>query len=212
MQVFYTSADSSLSHFDGIPVVKGVIERLKDAAANPMSILTQKTDFFGRELSDSDTTLAELSKEPIDDGLFSSMVCACVTATVVVLERRYKRYFETPITDNMRTQTQSARTHNMDAEEIMGMYSAGSDKAKNATVGFLSSKMRARKNKVVPRLDDMNAESRDIVIRWSINRARKRRTITRKKDTEMKQEMARRAANKRQEKKMKRKERMWRKG
>ena len=40
------------------------------------------------------------------------------------MERQYKKYFECEITEQLRKETESARSHNIDAEEIMGMFSA----------------------------------------------------------------------------------------
>ena len=52
------------------------------------------------------------------------MLAACLTATITVLERQYKRYFEMDLTSELRKQTETARSHNIDAEEVMGMFSA----------------------------------------------------------------------------------------
>ena len=50
------------------------------------------------------------------------------------------------VTDDLRSKLASARTHNMDSEEVMGMFSAGQARAPRATLLFISSKIRARKN------------------------------------------------------------------
>ena len=51
-----------------------------------------------------------------------------------VLNRQYARYFSMDITEK----TQSARSHNIDAEDIMGLFSAAQKRAPNATLCFLS--------------------------------------------------------------------------
>ena len=57
-----------------------------------------------------------------------------------MLERQYKAYFtdDWHISDQLRCETKSARCHNMDAEEVMGMLSAAKHKATNATVCYFS--------------------------------------------------------------------------
>ena len=50
------------------------------------------------------------------------------------------------VTDDLRSKLASARTHNMDSEEVMGMFSAGQARAPRAMLLFISSKIRARKN------------------------------------------------------------------
>jgi len=49
------------------------------------------------------------------------------------------------MTEQLKQETKSARSHNIDTEEVMGMFSAGKHKAKSATISFLSARMRAKK-------------------------------------------------------------------
>lgn len=121
-------------------------------------------------------------------------------AIIGVLDRQYKRYLEMEITDELREETQTVRLHNIDSEELMGMFSAGKERAKNANVDFLSARMRARKNKVVPWLDGMFDDKREEIVTWAIGRARRKRRENRKKVDDMKKEMSVRAANKKQKK------------
>ena len=88
------------------------------------------------------------------------MIVACLSSVVDVLQRQYQRYFGIEITDQLRRETQSARCHNIDAEEVMGMFSVGQEMANNAPLCFLSARMRAKKNKVMT---------------WAIGMARKKR-------------------------------------
>ena len=52
------------------------------------------------------------------------MIVACLSSVVAVLQRQYQRYLGIEITDQLRRETQSARCHNIDAIEVMGMFSA----------------------------------------------------------------------------------------
>ena len=54
--------------------------------------------------------------------------------------------------------------HNIDAEEIMGMFSVGKERAKSANVDFLAGRIRSRKNKVIPWLGDMYQEKRESIV------------------------------------------------
>jgi hypothetical protein len=54
------------------------------------------------------------------------------------------------VTDLMLQQTQTARTHNMDAEEIVGMFSALHHRAPSAFMDYQSSKIRVKKTQQNP--------------------------------------------------------------
>lgn len=148
MKKFYTAAKDQVDHVEGILIVKNLVQRLKVQKDSPMDLLACETDFFGNHLdSVVDNTLRKLREPPKDESLFKAMMEACFQATIEVLERQYKKYFEVEITDQLRAETKSARSHNMDAEEIVAMFSAAQKKTSNATICYLSSKMRAQKTK-----------------------------------------------------------------
>ena len=137
-----------------------------------MSLLSCTTDFFGNVLHKPliDTTLQKLQQPPKDETLFSRLMKVCLQSAVGVLERQYKKYFECNVTEKLRAETKSARSHNIDAEELMGMFSAAQKKAPNATLCFLPCKMRAQKNRTVEFLDAMEEERRDIILKNGIVR------------------------------------------
>lgn len=122
MSTFYTSADTEIDHIQGINIVKGVISEIRACGEEPLLILTRADDFLGNSLdTENDLTLKELRTEPgpEDQTTFFVMVEACMSAIVAVLERQYSRYFEMDISDELQKQTESARLHNIDAEEVM---------------------------------------------------------------------------------------------
>lgn len=133
MRRFYTSTTTQISHVDGISVVKQVLARAKACCSSPQETLTMKTDFFGDELT-PDNRLMKLQQKPIDEDLFMSMMKNCLTAIVTVLEKQYRRYFDLDVTNELRKETESARCHNIDAEQVMGMFSAAKANAPNATL------------------------------------------------------------------------------
>ena len=91
------------------------------------------------------------------------------------MERQYKKYFECEITEQLRKETESARSHNIDAEEIMGMFSATKKKSPNATLCYTSCKMRALKNRTLKYLDNLDKDTRDNVLKKAVLLEREQR-------------------------------------
>ena len=56
---------------------------------------------------------------------FSERFKAVLTATMSVIQRQYQRYYAMEVSEDVTSKLESARTHNMDSEEVMGMFSAG---------------------------------------------------------------------------------------
>ncbi|KAK2140230.1 hypothetical protein LSH36_1428g00005 [Paralvinella palmiformis] len=175
MTKFYTAPEKQVSHVEGITIVRDVLKTLKAYVANPELVLTTKTDFFRNPLDMADPTLMKLQQCPDSEMLFFKMVKACLSSIITVLERQYDRYFTMDITDRLKQETESARCHNIDAEQIMGMFSAAKNNAPNATLNYLSSKIRAQRNAVVDYLDSLDQEKRNKVIQISRITGRKQR-------------------------------------
>ena len=66
---------------------------------------------------------------------------------VSVLERQYNRYFSIEI-DILKKETESARCHNIVDEQMMQMFSTAKEEVLNATLSYISSKIRSQKNKL----------------------------------------------------------------
>jgi hypothetical protein len=201
MKTFYTSFSDQIDHITGIDLIKDLVHHLKDCCEDPLSLFTRKTDFFGQPLDEEDPVMRKLRSMPHDDvdGEIA-MISACLATVITVLERQYKKYFEMDLTEELRKETETARSHNIDAEEIMGMFGAAQQRAPNATLCYLSSRMRAKKNRTVDYLDALSTESRRKVVCWSVAMARKMRKTNRRKHAELQQELSRRVALKRQKK------------
>ena len=99
---------------------------------------------------------------------------ACLEG-IIEVERQYKKYFECEITEQLRKETESARSHNIDAEEIMGMFSATKKKSPNATLCYISCKMRALKNRTLKYLDNLDKDTRDNVLKIAVLLGREQR-------------------------------------
>jgi hypothetical protein len=143
--------------------------------------------------------LLELQQKPIDEDLFMSMMKNCLTAIVTVLEKQYRRYFDLDVTNELRKETESARCHNIDAEQVMGMFSAAKANAPNATLCYISSRLRAQKNRVADYLDSLEPAKREKLMKLAITLERKVRQRKRKKCIEIRQEISRRVAAKKQQ-------------
>ena len=74
------------------------------------------------------------------------MVECSIDAVCTLLNNQYSRYFELEISDELFFVTKSARSHYIDAEEIMGMFSAAQGKSPHASIAYMSSKIRGKKN------------------------------------------------------------------
>ena len=86
----------------------------------------------------------------------------------------------------------------MDVEEIMGMVSAAMQRAPNATMHFLSSKIRAQKKKTTIKFLETKPEEREKLISLAITAAGRERKSSRQNRKEMEKELFRRLAAKQQ--------------
>ena len=159
-----------------------------------LAVLTTKTDFFGNVWGESDATLQKLQESPENETRFLKMVKVCLTAVITVLKRQYDRYFAMDVSKKLEEETESARCHNIDAEEIMGMFSAAKDNAPNATLNYLSSKIRAQKNGVVDYLDNLEEPQKNRVIEMSRTIGRKQLKASRRRSVQVREELAQRTA------------------
>ncbi|XP_041352647.1 uncharacterized protein LOC121371080 [Gigantopelta aegis] len=201
MSMFYKSDSTQVSYIDGISIVRKVSSVVKTFSEKPQDTVSTKIDFFGNELSADDETLFALQQTSIDEPMFASMMTACLLKVVEVLERQYQRYFDIDVTDELRKETESARCHNIDAEEVMGMFGAAKEHAPNATMCYLSSRIRAQKNKVVNYLDNLEMEKIYNLVKLAISLGRKQRQNNRERCNQIKGEISSRLAVKLQKKK-----------
>ena len=207
MQIFYkpltrtsdASCSSNLSditNIGGIKLIQTLVSNLK--TYEPSKTLTAETDFFGNNLSVDDEIFQALQQKPTDPTLFNVFMDKCLKATVAVLERQYKRHFATDFSADLELVTESARTHNIDAEQMMGMFSACKQRAPNATLSFISAKIRAQKNKTTQYLDEIADEKRKNLVQFSVKERKKLAMKTRRKMKEIQDEISKRIAARKQ--------------
>ena len=142
---FYRSQEKEVHHMDAFTSIKECHCRMEAFASKDKILLEDiTTDFFGEAVDVSDKILWTLDGDSDDD--FSKVFKDVLAAIMSVVQRQYKNYYAMEVTDDLRSKLASARTHNMDSEEVMDMFSAGQARAPRATLLFISSKIRARKN------------------------------------------------------------------
>nr|XP_047146751.1 uncharacterized protein LOC124819309 [Hydra vulgaris]XP_047146752.1 uncharacterized protein LOC124819309 [Hydra vulgaris]XP_047146753.1 uncharacterized protein LOC124819309 [Hydra vulgaris]XP_047146754.1 uncharacterized protein LOC124819309 [Hydra vulgaris] len=194
MTKFYIAPGTGLDYISSIQVVKDVRNTLIESSKNPLSLLKRKTDFFGNDIKDV-VFDSIISFCPVTNEM-SKALGDCLNAVISVIDRQYKRQFEMSSNDLLKDQTKSARLHNIDSEEVMGMFSAAKHKAPNATLCFLSSKLRACKNKTTALLCKKPTDIQNKLILWAISNARKNRFTSMQCHNELKLELLKRMADK----------------
>ena len=194
MKRFYTSSENEINHIDGIDIVKSVVDNLKKMLKDPCSILTTSTDLFGDALV-IDSMLVQLRAIPATTN-FKQLMKVCLEAIIQVLERQYAKYFALNVTDTLRREAESARSHNIDSEEIMGMFSSAKKKSANATLCYLSCRMRSSKNNTVDCLDDLPEERREDVLHRAIKWGRVQRNKRKKRQVEIRADIIKRQKEK----------------
>nr|XP_047136623.1 uncharacterized protein LOC124813509 [Hydra vulgaris] len=182
MALFYQSGTGSLSHIEGIKVVKKLLKNVYHVKNNPMLLFNAK-DLFGNSIK-NDKVFKTIVSVCTKDKEVKQMIILCLSAIIDVLERQYKRYFNLNLSLQLIKETQTARLHNIDAEEIMGMFSAAKHRAPNSTLCFLSSKLREIKNNVVIimyYIEKKDEDDKEKIVYWAVNKARTKREMNKKK-------------------------------
>ena len=145
MRHFYRDAGHQVSYVQGIEDVRKAISRL--TSCSPLDLLTWKTDCFNDPLPPCDILNALQSHPPSPQ--FEKSMQDCLSAIVNLLNRQYKKQFESD-TDDLIQVTKSSRANNIHSEQVMGMLSASIHRAPAATVAYHSCKIRAQKNETLP--------------------------------------------------------------
>ncbi|XP_055896517.1 uncharacterized protein LOC129928088 [Biomphalaria glabrata] len=199
MKKFYIAPGAqAVSHLGAVTVIKEVLAQVDQCLSNPFSIFTRNLDFFGEILDVNDPILEVLLLCPQDKEV-ENMIKASLSSIAETINRQYKRYLSMNVSDLMSTQTESARLHNMDSEEVIGMFSAAKKKAPNATMCYMSSRIRSLKNRTVAYLDSLSVSDMTERVTWAIGVSRSRRQANRVRTSEVTKEIALRAEQKNQE-------------
>ena len=139
-----------------------------------------------------------ISLRAVESPEFVPLMAVCLKSVIAVIERQYQKYFALEVTETLREEVALARSHNIDSEEIMGMFSAAQAKSPNATLCYPSCKMRATKNKTV----EIEPDRCEIILKKAVKFGRLERERKKKKQKEIVAELKNRQKKKEQAKDM----------
>ena len=123
MKKFYTSAKDQLNHIDGIGIAQNVLSTIRDCSED-LLVFDRELDFFVDPFDEDDEALQVLRVCPADPvQLIGSMFVSGLEAIIMVLERQFARYFVMDLDDVLRKETESARARNINADEVVGLFS-----------------------------------------------------------------------------------------
>ena len=149
----------------------------------------------------SDPTVKTLQQHRRGDAKFGDMVTTCLESICELLNRQYRKYFEGNLKSMLEEKGKSTRLNNIDFEELMGMFGAGKNRAPTSTLCYLSSKIRAQKNKIIEYLDNIDNDKRDNVVAKSVSLATKSRVKKRLKSKDIQREITERETRKQDQRK-----------
>jgi hypothetical protein len=143
MSKFYSNT-SGLSFVDCIDVVRNVVSRIENVTPHLAVNYVFPSDMFGNPIDmNSNPRLWAIESQDVID-----LQIVMLKGAVTVLKKQYGTLFDLSTLQliELGEQSAGARIHNIDAEEIVGMFSAAQTKAPNATIPYISSRIRAKKN------------------------------------------------------------------
>ena len=96
------------------------------------------------------------------------MIKTMLESSLCELQRQYYRPYMEMNFGEVKKVTGSTRVHNMDAEEMVGLFSAVQDRAPNATMLSLSSKIKTTRNTIVDWIQDQPEDQQRRLISLAI--------------------------------------------
>ncbi|QQP58183.1 Uncharacterized protein FKW44_003417, partial [Caligus rogercresseyi] len=172
MKKFYTNSKDSIDYVDSIKSIKEVILNMKKTLEMPGQLIKSTKDLFGENIP-LDSTIQSLHQRKIlCADIFEEYISQCIYSIISVLEKQYHKFVSIDITKKFSEETASARLHNMDAEELIGMFSQLKKKSPRSTIDYISCKMRAAKNCTFDFINNKNLETQDTFINISRQLAR----------------------------------------
>ena len=147
-----------------------------------------ETDFFGDKLDKSKQALCSNDPSP----LFTSMLKAALVSTADMITRQYKNYYELEkqMTGDKGKSLETAKTRNMDSEEVIGMFSVMKSKTPRASLLFMSCKIESEKNQTLQYLKALPEPEAQAVVTKAVSFAAKFRHCTKKSAKELQKELS----------------------
>ena len=131
MQLFYTKQSDGISNITAFQLIDILLKKIKYYKENPLEMITTENDLFENTLTGSRL----IFENPPSN--FHNIMSECLAEIIVLIERQYASYYKLNITDALKETASSSRAHNIDAEEVMGMFSAAKENSPNATLSYV---------------------------------------------------------------------------
>ena len=117
---------------------------------------------------------------------------SCLQAIIIVIERQYSRYF----TFKLWQETTSARSHNIDSEEIMGMFNAAQKSHQMQHCASFPQGWEHAKKPTLTYLDELLEERGEEVLKKAVRLGRMQRDQKRQGQKELRRELIKRKKDK----------------
>ena len=168
-----------LTNLETIPMMRSCLERLEHLKDEPSELLAAESDVFGHPLDASDDQVLSSLQTSDWSGAqkkdFSEISTLLIGGIIDVLKKQLQPYLFGELslpTDQMLAQTKSAPTHNIFAEQTLGLTDHLYRRAPNATVGFIDGKVKSKKNKTLQWLEEQSETEQERLIKFAITTAR----------------------------------------
>ena len=135
LKKFYSS--SGLSNIDAYKLIKNVVKNIRYYIDNPEEIYSADTDMFNEKLEKKFKFSEDLKNH--------HLIIKCLKSCDSVIVKQYCKYDNLELNDEFEDAAKSSRAHNIDAETVMGMYSAAQIAPPNATVFIFHVKLIPKK-------------------------------------------------------------------
>uniref|UniRef100_UPI00358EAAAF uncharacterized protein isoform X1 n=3 Tax=Myxine glutinosa TaxID=7769 RepID=UPI00358EAAAF len=172
--------------------MRGHMHRSVDALAelqdNPGRLLTTETDIFGNRLAEDDPVLIALRNSTEVSESFKVTASQLAAGFLAVLNRQLQRYLHGDLSDpseEVLAQTASAPTHNIFAEEVLGMVDSQVRRAPNATTQFVESKVKFAKNKTMLWLEGEAEDELQKLVTYAMKRAQEMSRLKKERDVKI---------------------------
>ena len=173
--------------------------QVKELAENSTSVLQSTEDCFGHPLLEDEVLGALQGGIEEDVVQFKGTMDALLKGSVSVLERQLSEYLTGSLSSPTPEQLKDAKpapAHNMESERILALTDSQWRRAPNATMGFIDSKVRGKKNNTLESLRCKSFDEQDQLISFAVTKARKFRALRKKREEDMREIYQRRMKQK----------------
>ncbi|GFR66542.1 39S ribosomal protein L46, mitochondrial [Elysia marginata] len=177
MTRFYSS---QMSNLEMGPHVQQCVKNMETWLENPNLLLQPTEDAFGTTLNPEQDSVWGALLEYGEQNEEFQVVCLkeVLRGALTVLNRQLNDFISGAFADpsaDMREKTAGAPSHNMSSERNLGCYDRLWRRAPNATVGFLTGKVKCKMNRTLEWLNSKTPIEQEKLIEFVVNEAREER-------------------------------------